>query len=69
MMALGCLQVPEAWRLYRQLLAAQPDASVTISSIGFTTNMELLLKSPPDQYSPLSGIDLVAAKVSRSLHA
>jgi len=45
-------EVPTGVEVYRQVLAAQPDHSVTISSIGFTTNLEDLLKSPPDTFSP-----------------
>ena len=45
------------------MLSQQPDRSVTIASIGFTTNLEALLRSPPDQYSTLNGTELVAAKV------
>jgi inosine-uridine nucleoside N-ribohydrolase len=49
--------------VYRKALAAAPASSVWISSIGFTTNIEALLKSPPDKISPLNGTELVAAKV------
>lgn len=52
-------------QLYRELLAAQPDSSVTIVSVGFSTNLAQLLESPADSVSPLSGRDLVAAKVKR----
>ena len=54
---------PEALTVYRQVLAASPDASVWISSIGFTTNLEALLRSGPDAISPLSGAELIAQKV------
>jgi hypothetical protein len=54
---------PEALTVYRQALATSPDASVWISSIGFTTNLEALLRSGPDAESPLSGAELVAQKV------
>ena len=43
--------------------AAQPDGSVTISSIGLHTNLRALLQSPPDAHSTLGGVDLVARKV------
>lgn len=49
--------------LYRKLLAAQPDASVVIISVGFSTNLAQLLDSPADSYSPLTGKELVAKKV------
>lgn len=56
-------EVPTALDVYRATLAAQPDRSVRIASIGMTTNLRDLLQSPPDQHSPLSGRDLVAQKV------
>lgn len=55
--------VPEAVTLYRKLLAAQPDHSVTIVSVGFSTNIFRLLQSGSDEYSPLSGKELIAKKV------
>eukprot|EP00039_Didymoeca_costata_P011342 m.158490 g.158490 ORF g.158490 m.158490 type:complete len:331 (-) comp15138_c0_seq3:56-1048(-) len=57
-------QVPDAVEVYRKALAEADDASVVISSIGFTTNLEALLQSGPDAYSPLNGKDLVAKKVA-----
>ncbi len=56
----------DAWdavELYRKILAAQPDHSVTIVSIGFFTNLSNLLNTGADQYSSLSGKDLVKRKV------
>jgi inosine-uridine nucleoside N-ribohydrolase len=56
----------EAWdavKLYRKILAAQPDNSVTIVTIGFLTNLSNLLNTPPDAYSVLSGAELVKKKV------
>ncbi|KAG2414719.1 hypothetical protein HFD88_003911 [Aspergillus terreus] len=49
--------------LYRHVLSQQPDKSVTIASIGFLNNLSNLLNSSADEYSPLSGPELVAAKV------
>ena len=57
--------VPDAVALYRQLLAKQPDRSVTIISVGFFTNLANLLSSKPDQYSRLSGKELVSQKVKQ----
>ena len=54
---------PHAVMMYRRILAAQPDNSVVIVVVGWLTNMAELLNSPPDQYSPLSGPELVKAKV------
>ena len=56
-------QVPDAVTTYRTVLAAQPNASVVIASIGWLNNLEGLLKSPADAISPLTGMELVAAKV------
>lgn len=56
---------PEATALYRRVLAAQPDATVTVCSIGPLINLHRLLDSAPDAASPLSGEALVRAKVAR----
>ena len=47
--------VPDPVQVYRRVLAAQPDTSVTIVTIGFLTNLVGLLASSPDAYSPLAG--------------
>src|SRR5262249_53406797 len=44
-------------------LAAQPDGSVVIAQVGFSTNLARLLDSPPDECSPLPGQELVRRKV------
>ena len=54
---------PDANEVYRRVLAAQPDGSVTICSVGFITNMRRLLETKPDDISPLDGKALVAKKV------
>jgi len=53
---------PEAVGLLRQVLAGQPDGSVVIAVVGFSTNLARLLDSPPDGHSPLRGMDLVVRK-------
>ncbi|GHT54814.1 hypothetical protein AGMMS49982_20110 [Bacteroidia bacterium] len=55
--------VPDAVQIYRRILAKEPDASVVVVTVGFLTNLTALLQSPPDQYSPLDGKQLVAKKV------
>ena len=55
--------LPKGWELYRRLLAAQPDHSVNICSVGFVACIVHLLESEPDEISPLSGIELVRRKV------
>ena len=57
-------EVPDAVSVYRAVLVAQPDHSVTIASIGFMGNLAALLHSNADSYSNMSGLDLVAAKVA-----
>ena len=54
---------PDANEIYRKILAAQPDGSVTICSVGFTTNLRRLLETKGDAISPLDGRALVAKKV------
>lgn len=56
-------QLPDAHVLYRKLLAQQPDSSVTVISVGFSTNLARLLDTPADDISPLTGKELVAQKV------
>ena len=55
--------LPDGFELYRQLLAAQPDHSVSICSVGFVTALADLLTSEADDISPLSGVELVKRKV------
>ena len=57
--------LPDGWKLYRRLLAAQPDHSVCICSVGFVTALAALLKSQADDISPLTGVELVKQKVKR----
>ena len=54
---------PDATVLLRQVLAAQPDHSVVIAQVGFSTNLARLLQSGADAYSELDGRELVAQKV------
>ncbi|MFO0888909.1 MAG: nucleoside hydrolase [Isosphaeraceae bacterium] len=54
---------PPAVPLLRKVLAAQPDNSVVIAQVGFSTNLADLLGSSADEASPLDGKELVARKV------
>ena len=54
---------PDAARLYRRILASQPDTSVTIVSVGFLNNLRDLLDTPKDEFSDLDGEALVRRKV------
>lgn len=56
---------PDAVKVYRKILSQQPDTSVVICTIGFFTNLKDLLNSEGDEYSNLSGRDLVVLKVKR----
>jgi len=55
--------LPDAARLYRKVLARQPDKSVVMVSVGQVTNFRNLLKSEADEYSTLDGPSLVKRKV------
>lgn len=55
--------LPLSHNLYRKLLAEQPDNSVTVVSVGFLTNLSLLMDTPADEYSPLTGMELIQKKV------
>jgi len=54
---------PDALQLYRKILAKSRNKSVKIVAVGPLKNIEHLLKSGPDEYSRLSGKDLVKRKV------
>ena len=54
-------EVYDAVTLYRKVLA-EADSPVDIVTTGYVTNLEHLLKSGPDEYSPLNGVDLIRQK-------
>lgn len=54
---------PDATKLLREVLSKQPDGTVVIAQVGFSTNLVRLLASKPDDHSPLSGRELAARKV------
>lgn len=56
-------EAADAVTLYRQVLAKQPDHSVTIVTVGFLTNLANLLGTQGDDISPLTGKELVEKKV------
>jgi inosine-uridine nucleoside N-ribohydrolase len=58
-----CIQ--DGVELYRKLLAEQPDGSVIICCIGLLSVLAKLLQSQADQYSNLSGEQLVSRKVTK----
>ena len=55
----------DAVKLYRKILNEQPDTSVVILTVGILTNLKDLLKSLPDEYSNLNGVELIKKKVKR----
>lgn len=57
-------EVPDAVEVYRKILSSQPNGSVTIVTVGFLTNLAILLETKADKYSPLSGKELVKQKVA-----
>jgi hypothetical protein len=61
----GVKGAPDAMAVMRQTLAGEPDGSVVICAIGPLNNMANLLRSRPDEYSPLDGKSLMAAKLKR----
>ena len=63
--SLDLSDVPLATPLYRRLLHEAPDASVTIATIGPLLLVDQLLNSPGDAASPLTGRQLVEAKLKR----
>ena len=54
---------PEVVGLYRKVLAAAEDRSVTLVVIGAPTNISNLLNSPADEISPLNGVELMRRKI------
>lgn len=54
---------PDAVELYRKMLSKQPDNSVTIVTVGFFTNLAMLLETQGDSYSELDGKELIRKKV------
>ena len=53
--------VKPAVALYRELLAASDDQSVTIVTVGPLANIQNLLQSPADSISPLPGRELLVS--------
>ncbi len=56
-------QLPDAAKLLRKTLASEPDRSVVIIQVGLAANLADLVESKPDEFSPLSGLELVRRKV------
>ncbi len=59
----GARKAEDAVKLYRRLLAAAPDKSVVIVTIGPLNNMGELLRSTADEVSEKDGLTLIKEKV------
>lgn len=57
-------QMPDALSVLRRSLAAAADQSITYCSVGALSNLEDLLRSKPDDLSPLSGLELIKKKIT-----
>lgn len=55
--------IPEGYKLLRKILSEQSDNSVVLIAVGPLTNIGRLVTSEGDEYSELSGVDLMAKKV------
>ncbi|QDV41232.1 Inosine-uridine preferring nucleoside hydrolase [Stieleria neptunia] len=60
-------ELPDALDVYRKTLATAQDNSVVICSVGALSNLEDLLNSSGDGHSPLTGIQLIDAKVRQTV--
>jgi lysophospholipase L1-like esterase len=56
-------KLPAGVDVYRKALAAAPDGSVVMVTIGLMQNIQDLIQSQPDSVSDLSGLDLIKKKV------
>ena len=57
-------EAEDSVKLYRRLIADAP-GPVEIAEIGFLQSLAALLRSQPDDISPLSGYDLIKSKVKK----
>ena len=55
--------IPVAYKMIRKILSGQPDSSVVMVVVGPETNLCRLIESEADEYSMLSGTDLMKQKV------
>lgn len=56
-------QLPDAVPLLRKTLAASADGSIVIIQVGLAANLADLVESKADEFSPLSGSELIRRKV------
>lgn len=55
--------VPKTTELYRKILSESDDHSIVIVTVGPLANIQYLIESQADSYSPLSGKELIHQKV------
>ena len=60
-------QVPDSVRLIRQKLEEAADGEITLVATGPLTTLGRLVLSGPDEVSPLSGKELIAKKIRRTV--
>ena len=56
-------QLPDAVSLLRKTLSASADGSIVIIQVGLAANLADLVESKADEFSPLSGSELIRRKV------
>ncbi len=57
--------VPDGYKLLRQLLVKAEDKSIVVVAVGFSTNLDRMMQSKGDEYSPLGGRELFEQKVEK----
>ena len=60
-------QVPDSVKLIRQILCGAADGEITLVATGPLTTLGRLVTSGPDEVSPLSGKELIARHVKRTV--
>lgn len=63
----SCENVPDTLDVLRKTLAEAEDNSITFVVTGALSSMERLILSGPDNFSPLTGKELVAKKIKRTV--
>lgn len=55
--------LPSAVKLARKTMAESEDGGLVYISVGFSTNLAAILRSEPDEFSPLNGLELFRKKI------
>lgn len=63
----GYKNFPDTLDILRKTLSAAEDASVTLVVTGYLSSLARLVTSSPDEYSPLTGRELITRKVVRTV--